>query len=503
MRKVEKYGIFEAAFNETGAKAAVTGEALFTHGETEKKVSAFKNKEGEYIVRFMPQEEGIWSYQITIGEKREEGEFECTANLGSSHGLVQPEGCHFRYEDGETYIPFGTTCYAWVHQPEALQRETLSTLEKAPFNKIRMCVFPKSMPYNNNDPDCYPFEKNAVGGWDVENPDPVFWEKLDQRIGQLMELGIEADLILFHPYDRWGFARLSQKDSLTYLEYCIARLGAYRNIWWSLANEYEMVYSKSFSDWDEYGEMLAQKDVYGHLISIHNIITPYPKRSWMTHCSIQSGDIHRIILWKKEYGIPVLIDECGYEGNLQYSWGNLSAFEMVHRFWWAMCRDGFCTHGETFHREDEVLWWAKGGKLYGESVSRIAFLKELMYSLPGDWTATEAAAGNPNLDGKDEAAIQQEMLFQDILKSASEYGREKFIENTSPMAVKGDHYYLEYLGRSCPIQAELSLSESAKYRVEIIDIWEMTKTLAVEGAGGHIKIGLPQKEGIAVLAVEI
>jgi hypothetical protein len=36
------------------------------------------------------------------------------------------------------------------HQSEELQRQTLETLRTAPFNKIRMCVFPKSYEYNHS-----------------------------------------------------------------------------------------------------------------------------------------------------------------------------------------------------------------------------------------------------------------------------------------------------------------------------------------------------------------
>jgi hypothetical protein len=39
-------------------------------------------------------------------------------------------------------------------------------------------------------------------------------------------LGIEADLILWHPYDRWGFAEMGAANDDRYLRYAIARLGA-------------------------------------------------------------------------------------------------------------------------------------------------------------------------------------------------------------------------------------------------------------------------------------
>jgi len=61
------------------------------------------------------------------------------------------------YDDGTPYYPFGTTCYAWVHQTPELQERTLATLAQAHFNKLRMTVFPKSYIYNRNEPLLYPF----------------------------------------------------------------------------------------------------------------------------------------------------------------------------------------------------------------------------------------------------------------------------------------------------------------------------------------------------------
>ena len=52
-------------------------------------------------------------------------------------------------------------------------------------------------------------------------------------------------------------------------------------------------------------------------------------------------------------------------------WGNLSAFEFMDRAWSIAAVGGYATHGETFHREDEVLWWAKGGKLYGKAPEQL------------------------------------------------------------------------------------------------------------------------------------
>ncbi len=509
MERIERYGSMEFAISGIQSDRLTEGSAVFRNGEDMRQVRAFRTGAGEYRVRFMPEKEGVWDYRIAICGREMEGAFECVPNTGNNHGKVKADGDCFQYEDGERYIPFGTTCYAWIHQTEELQEQTLKSLSESPFNKIRMCVFPKSMPYNNNDPDCYPFYKKENGAWDVTQPDQRFWEKLDKRIRQLGELGIEADLILFHPYDRWGFAELSQEDSLAYLEYCIARLASYRNIWWSLANEYEMLFKKSEKDWDAYGEMLQEQDVYGHLISIHNIFAPYPKRDWMTHCSIQhqSAELDKILRWRREYQLPIVIDECGYEGDLAFGWGSLTAFEMVHRFWWTMLRGGFCTHGETFHREDEILWWAKGGRLYGESAPRIAFLKELLYSLPGKWHLPELAGKNPNeADAPDPDMSQEEaarfLPFLERLQNAPEEARETFMAGSCPLQLEGETWYLEYFNRIRPVYADLHLDKDRKYKAEVIDIWNMTRETAGEDLSGNVRISLPAKEGTAILVTE-
>lgn len=73
-------------------------------------------------------------------------------------------------------------------------------------------------------------------------------------------------------------------------------------------------------------------------------------------------------------------------GNVPFGWGNISGFELVNRIWTVCMQGGYCTHGEAFLNEEEILWWSKGGTLIGESPSRIRFLRELLESLPGPLT---------------------------------------------------------------------------------------------------------------------
>ena len=255
---VERWGLFELACPASAADNPfeVGFGATFRQQHRAVRVRGFYDGDGVYRVRFAPDSEGLWSYE-TYGELAElhgvAGEFRCTPPSTGNHGPVAvAERYHFRYADGTPYYQIGTTCYAWAHQGEALEQQTLRTLATAPFNKLRMCVFPKHYRYNANEPEFYPFVRQPDGAFDWTRFDPAFWRHFERRVAALQALGIEADLILFHPYDRWGFSAMPPEADERYLRYVVARLAAYRNVWWSLANEYDLMPTKTLADWDRF-----------------------------------------------------------------------------------------------------------------------------------------------------------------------------------------------------------------------------------------------------------
>jgi len=204
--EVEKWGVFE--LDAPGAE--------FRHQHRVIRIDGFEDGENKHKVRFMPDATGEWTYATSTGDS---GRFQVTPPSRGNHGPVRVSNTfHFAYADGTPYIPIGTTCYAWTHQGDALETQTLETLRSAPFNKMRMCIFPKHYAYNNNEPEFHPFVGAAFN--------PLFFQHLEQRIQQLGQLGIEADLILFHPYDRWGYSKMSREADDRYLSYIIARCAA-------------------------------------------------------------------------------------------------------------------------------------------------------------------------------------------------------------------------------------------------------------------------------------
>jgi hypothetical protein len=168
-----------------------------------------------------------------------------------------------------------------------------------------------------------------------------------------------------------------------YVQYLVRRLSAFRAVWWSLANEYDLLSWKAGEDWKRLAEVIRRNDHVSHLTSIHNCFGFYDHaRPWITHCSIQRTDVYRTAEntgeWRDAYAKPVIVDECGYEGDIDQGWGNLSGQELVRRFWEGAVRGGYVGHGETYLNEREELWWSKGGELAGDSPRRVGFLLEII-----------------------------------------------------------------------------------------------------------------------------
>jgi hypothetical protein len=489
--RVERWGMLELTLKGPDAGNPfldVTLSAQFKQEDRVFEAEGFYDGSGVYRIRFMPVTVGQWTYATKSNCQDLDGKtgsLTCVEPSPDNHGPVRVHNTyHFAYADGTPYFPIGTTCYAWAHQGDVLEEQTLATLKTSPFNKMRMCVFPKNYLYNKNEPQHYPFEGTPLTNWDYTRFNPKFFQHVEKRVADLLQLGIEADIILFHPYDRWGFATMPAETNDRYLRYVIARLAAYRNVWWSLANEYDFMKSKKASDWDHFFQIVRKYDPFGHLRSIHNGSLLYNHtQPWVTHASIQNGslvaDFGRAGNLRDVYRKPIVYDEVCYEGNLERRWGNLSAEEMVHRFWQGSIAGTYVGHGETYIHPQDILWWSKGGVLRGQSPSRIAFLRTILENGPAEGLEPIDKWQNPYVAGK-----------------------------------KGE-YYLIYFGKQRPTEWRFELpgsglSKGIRFRVEMIDTWNMAitpveQTYTIKPQGNYVfvseenaKISLPGRPYMAL-----
>jgi len=467
-------------------------KGTFVQNGAEVSVDGFYDGDGVYRIRFMPLSQGTCTFKVqgNFIDGEPEGAFTVTPPREGNHGPVRvADTFHFAYADGTPYYPIGTTCYVWDLQPDERIAQTVETLRENAFNKIRFCIFPKHYDYNLGEPRSYPYEgtpmdsgvltrenfweytgKTEGNHWNLERFRPEHFAQIERCILMLQDMGIEADIIVMHPYDRWGFSCMTREQDDLYWNYVLARFACYRNVWWSLANEYDLMPAKKKEDWEHFGDLIRRKDVYHHLCSIHNCNGFFDHTlPWITHCSIQSQELAgtaKIGQWREQYQKPIVMDEMAYEGNIQHEWGSITPQEMVRRFWETVCRGGYPGHGETYLNPEGVLWWSHGGKLHGESQKRFGLLRDILAEVPGN--------------GLEPVRVHW--------GEAAACSRRK-------------DYYLIYYSYLRPAFKEYHFDDITRYRLSVIDTWNMT----VEDRGvvsGNFLVELPGRPYMAVRLVK-
>ncbi len=498
MIHVNKWGVFEASIKGSEEGNPFVDEVftgIFTSENESVFVNGFYDGDGIYKIRFMPSYEGNYSFVLHASFTKQvfSGNFFVDPAKENNHGPVHvKDQYHFEYADGTPYVSIGTTSYVWHLQDEETKNQTIESLKNSPFNKMRFCIFPKHYVYNFKDPEYFPYVgtpmdasvlnednfmdytgKSEGNDFDKTKFDPQYFRNIEEQIQKLADLGIEADLILFHPYDRWGFSSMSREEDELYLKYIINRFSAYHNVWWSMANEWDLFEKKSVEDFEYNAEVLVKNDPYSHLRSIHNCLKMYDhSKEWITHVSYQRIDLYKTVevtdSLREEFKKPVVIDELGYEGNIQFGWGNLTAEEELRRFWETSMRGGYAGHGETYLNDKNILWWAHGGELHGESYKKFDFLKKVMEEVPG------SAIAPLNNEWDSTCAIPQSEVDEEIKSQ-----------------------YIFYYGFQRPGYRDFYIDDETEYAVDVLDTWNTT----VRFAGvfhGKFRIALPSLQYIAV-----
>lgn len=462
---IEQWGTYELALRGPAGGNPFLDVQLSAHFRIENRVvevAGFYDGSGTYRIRYMPDMPGEWTVETVSNAAALDGKtarFTCTPPTAGNHGPVEvAHTFHFQYADGTPFFPFGTTCYAWAFMGAPYEEETLQTLKSAPFNKVRMCLLPKPI---GHPLFALPFPRSADGVNDLSRFNPAYFQHIEQRVQDLLKLGIQADVILFHPYDAWGYKSMPSEVNDRYLRYAIARLSAYRNVWWSLANEYDLIHSKTPADWDHYFRIVQETDPSSHLRSIHysGVIYDYSK-PWVTHASMQTYAFEKIPEWRMAWNKPIIFDEMQYEGNIARRWGNLSPEEMTRRFWMAIVSGIYGTHGETYMSDNGTPVWSNGGKLQGTSPERIGFLRKL-------------------------------------LEDSTQIGLNQVENSYYYSACQPDQVYLWYFDYHQPAQYVFPLPEKGKFTAEWIDPWNMTIHSEAGTYSGKTKLNLPGRPYLA------
>lgn len=478
--QIEQWGLFEIALKGPSAGNPfrdVTVSAQFTHEHRTLEVKGFYDGDGTFRIRFMPDMPGAWAYRTTSSTPElngHTGRLTCTPPQPGNHGPVTTaRQFHFEYADGTPYFPFGTTTYAFLFASDENAATSLAGMVPH-FNKTRACVLPKALgsgPFNGVG--MLPFPTNGTPDSsgkanDYTRFNPEYFQRLEKRLLQLQAAGIEADCILFHPYDAWGYKAMPNEVDDFYLRYVIARLAAFRNVWWSIANEYDLVRAKTMSDWDHFFRVVQAEDPYSHLRSIHHSRVIYDhSKPWCTHASLQSYDFEKSAERRLAWNKPIIYDEIQYEGDVERRWGNLSAEEMTRRFWLAAIYGSYASHGEVFISADSGPHahepsWSDAGRLRGESAPRIKFLHDLV--------ARCTSAGLNEFEGS------------------------YYLSAGTP-----NQLYLWYFDYHRPARYEFPLPNTVTFEASLIDPFAMTEQKLPGTFSGKSRVDLPNRPFQAIV----
>jgi hypothetical protein len=215
-----------------------------------------------------------------------------------------------------------------------------------------------------------------------------------------------------------------------------------------------VVKAKTADDWERFGQIIQTDDPYRHLCSIHNQKKLFDHTlPWITHVSLQNDRPEDAPKYLNQYKKPLIYDECRYEGDIPQEWGDITAERLTGAFWKTLVGGAYCGHGETYTEPRDVLWWAKGGTLRGQSPARLAFFKKIVEAAP--------ASAQP-------------------------------LTQRNTWGVEG-RYYLVYLWDRQHARQPVTLPENTPFTAEIIDTWAMTVAPLSGTFSGRAEIPLPSK----------
>ena len=354
MKTVPRFGVFEQVYHDSAASANpfdVVVSASFAHeGGTRIDVGGFYDGADAYQVRFMPTQVGVWRYTVAIeGKPVCKGQFLCEpSDLPGPLRQHHASPYHFEFADGSPYYMMGNTAYnglvTYGHKKQVF-REFLDYYRSCGFNWLRLALHQTK----------WPTLGEIVWPWGGTPADPDYgsmnirlFRDAEGAIGELAQRGMIASLILFVPADR-VLEGVGWEPLARHVRYAVNRLGAYWNVVWNVANEWNRELIFSYERIDALGRLLDELDPYGRLIACHHHGRfEFYDQEWSDMASIQHRglpqEINRIMLQNRSFDKIAINEEYGYEGD-NHSPPN-DPEDVRHDHWAIAMAGGYGSYGD-------------------------------------------------------------------------------------------------------------------------------------------------------------
>jgi hypothetical protein len=369
--------------------ASLRGEFSATNGAAMNVDGFCDSADGRvFRIRFMPVVTGRHRYSLVFqnGDKQLKHSSEFTALAARHKGRVQLDKdhpTHFIWEDSAERFFYNSTTAYWLlgFKDDAVIRESLDRLTRLRINRIRVALSGRTtsgMRWKepmivSNEAFQYRLEPwPAARPMDIENPgydvtrfNVEFFRKAERMLAHARASNLQVSLIFAldvrdKGVDPFGNENMGNADEQRYYRYCVARFGAFANVWWDVINEWHLCRDEAWVA--KMGALVKEWDPYDHLTSVHGKERfPFAAQKWVDYVMFQSWDeagAYDFMLKARDAQratgrpLPIINEEYGYEDHYPYPWGGKRVWparigENRARLAWEMTMaGGYQTTGE-------------------------------------------------------------------------------------------------------------------------------------------------------------
>ena len=341
-----------------------------------------------FRIRFLPLVAGRHAYALAFRsgdtELKYTGEFNVRA--GKRRGLAvrdREHPNHFVWSGSGDHFFYNSTTAYWLlgFRDDGVIRQSLDRLDRLGVNRIRVALsgrtasglrWKEPMIVSNDDfqyrlepwPAARPLDIENPG-YDVSRFNLEHFRKAERMLAHALGRDLQVSLIFAldvadKGVDPFGKANMGNADEQRYYRYCVARFGAFANVWWDLINEWHLCRDEAWVN--KMGALVREWDPYDHTTSVHGTGKfPFGQSPWVDYVMFQSWDEHGaydfMLKARRDQTaagrpLPIINEEYGYEDHYPYPWGGKRVWparigeDRVRLAWEMAMAGGYQTTGE-------------------------------------------------------------------------------------------------------------------------------------------------------------
>lgn len=365
---VEKFGLFEIEFttdstyNNPYVEVSLSAHVFGPQG-IEFNIDGYWYGGNTWRLKIMPTVIGQWAFTTSSNDPGLDSlsaTFTCIPSSRSGILMINPDYPYsFKLSEAGPFFWMGET--SWCLMSNAVPF-TDSTFHRyinkrcdQKFNGIHFVLGTGGLPSGTQNP------ANEGGHLWISQQEqrinPEFFKWMDKRICYLDSVQMAIGFFI-----TWSqhFMTFSRQEFERFERYLVARYAAYPLLYWVIVGEFDE--AGTIGEYNYHGQVIQDRDPYGHLISIHpghndqqNLGTNrvFVGQEWFSFIIqqlpqypivVSPEKVNKNILKDRVYNMPVVNDEFGYEDRNYYA--KIMTSEYVRKYAWSIVLGGgFFSYG--------------------------------------------------------------------------------------------------------------------------------------------------------------